>query len=133
MKIKLHMWDTKCNYKRNESGTCSICRTEEDTMEHIMVCQEGNNKYNLLDENEKDWENIVATYWNNKENMEKLEQKVQKEKIYNRTSKKYNKKVKWTDTNTEKEMWNKHNKNDKKGKSTEIRTKETVKENRCSI
>ena len=98
-----------------------------------MVCQEGNNKYNLLDENEKDWENILATYWNNKENMEKLEQKVQKEKIYNRTSKKYNKKVKWTDTNTAKEMWNKHNKNDKKGKSTEIRTKETVKENRCSI
>ena len=47
-------------------------------------------------------------------------------------SKKYNKKVKWTDTNTEKEMWNKHNKNDKKGKSTEIRTKERVKENRCS-
>ena len=46
-----------------------------------MVCQEGNNKYNLLDENETDWENIVATYSNNKENMEKLEQKVQKEKI----------------------------------------------------
>ena len=41
-----------------------------------MVCQEGNNAYNLLDENEKDWEKIVAIYKNNK--------KVQKENIYNR-------------------------------------------------
>ena len=39
-----------------------------------MVCQEGNNAYNLLDENEKDWEKIVAIYKNNKENREKLEQ-----------------------------------------------------------
>ena len=56
MKIRLYMWNTKCNYKRNESDTtCPLCKTEEDTTEHIMVCQEGNNLYNLLDENEKDW------------------------------------------------------------------------------
>ena len=30
--------------------------------------------YNLLDENEKEWEKIVAVYKNNKENREKLEQ-----------------------------------------------------------
>ena len=59
MKIRLHMWNTKCNYKRNESDTaCPLCRIE-DTTEHIMVCQEENNTY-LLDENEKDWEKIVA-------------------------------------------------------------------------
>ena len=74
IKIRLHMWNTKCNYKRNESDTtCPLCKTEEDTTEHIMVCQEGNNMYNLLDENEKDWEKIVAIYKNNKENREKLE------------------------------------------------------------
>ena len=39
-----------------------------------MACEEGNNTYNLLDENEKDWEKIVAIYKNNKENREKLEQ-----------------------------------------------------------
>ena len=39
-----------------------------------MVCQEGNNMHNLLDENEKDWEKIVTIYKNNKENREKLEQ-----------------------------------------------------------
>ena len=58
MKIRLHMWNTKCNCKKkkkNESNiTCHLCRTE-DTTQHIMVCQEGNNTYNLLDENEKDW------------------------------------------------------------------------------
>ena len=40
MKIRLYMWNTKCNYKRNESDTtCPLCRTEEDTLEHIMVYQ----------------------------------------------------------------------------------------------
>ena len=55
MKIRLHMWNTKCDYKRNEGdSTCPLYRTEEDTTEHIMVCQGGNNTYNLLDKNEKD-------------------------------------------------------------------------------
>ena len=32
------MWNTKGNYKRNESKTtCPLCRTEEDTTEHIIV------------------------------------------------------------------------------------------------
>ena len=75
IKIRLHMCNTKCNYKRNEiDTTCPLCKTEEDTTEHIMACEEGNNTYNLLDENEKDWEKIVAIYTNNKENREKLEQ-----------------------------------------------------------
>ena len=54
MKIRLHVWNTKCSYKRNKSDiTCPLFRTEEDTTENITVCQEGNNIYNLLDENEK--------------------------------------------------------------------------------
>ena len=73
MKTRLHMRNTKCNYKRNESDTtCPLCRTEEDSTEHILVCLEGNNTYNLLDENEKDWERIVTQI--HKENREKLEQ-----------------------------------------------------------
>ena len=40
IKIRLHMRNTKCNYKRNKSDiTCPLCKTEEDTAEHIMVCQ----------------------------------------------------------------------------------------------
>ena len=55
MKIRLHMWNKNCNCKRNESNiTCPLCSTEEATKEHIMVCQEGSNTNNLLNENEKD-------------------------------------------------------------------------------
>ena len=89
IKIRLHMWNTKCNYKRNElDTTCPLCKTEEDTTEHIMVCQEGNNLYNLLDENEKDWgkqlhyTRIIKKIGKNQNN-----KKVQTEKIYNRRSK----------------------------------------------
>ena len=75
MKIKLHLWNTKCNYNRNESGsTYLLRRAEEDATENIMICQEGNNAYNLLHENEKDWGKIVAICKNNEENREKLEQ-----------------------------------------------------------
>ena len=72
------MWNTKCNYKRNESDTtCPLCKTEEDTTEHIMVCKEGNNEKK---NNETDCEEIIAIYKNYKENREKLEQKSTKGK-----------------------------------------------------
>ena len=72
-KIRLQMCNTKCNYKRNESDTkCPLSKTGEDTTEHIMACQEGNNTCNLLDENKKYWEKIIAIYKNNKENREKI-------------------------------------------------------------
>ena len=55
IKIRLHMWNTKSNNKRNESDTtCTLCNTEENTTEHIMIYQEGNNTYNLLNKNKKD-------------------------------------------------------------------------------
>ena len=56
-KCEGNTWSIKWNYKRNESDTtCSLCQTEEDTAERIMVCQERNNTYNLSDEKEKGWE-----------------------------------------------------------------------------
>ena len=55
IKIRLHMWNTECNYT-----TCPLCKTEEDTTELIMVDQEGNNTYNLLDENEKNSCNKIS-------------------------------------------------------------------------
>ena len=57
MKIKLHMWNIKCNYKRNESDTaCYLCRKEKSTTEHVMVCHERHNAYNIFNKNENDWE-----------------------------------------------------------------------------
>ena len=74
IKIRLHIWNTKSNNKRNESDTtCTLCNTEENTTEHIMIYQEGNNTHNLLDKNKKDQEKIVAICKNNKRNREKLE------------------------------------------------------------
>ena len=65
MKIRLHIWNTKCNFKRNESDkTCPLCITEEDTTDEIMVCQK-QNTYNLLNENEKNWEKMKGTRKNN--------------------------------------------------------------------
>ena len=76
------MCNTKCNYKRNESDTtCPLCKTEEDTTEHIMVCQEGNNLYNLLDENEKDCGKQLHYTRKNREKQGKI-----------RTTKKYKRK-----------------------------------------
>ena len=48
------MWNKKCNVKNESDTTCLLCKTEENTPEDIMVCQERSHTYNLLDENEKD-------------------------------------------------------------------------------
>ena len=60
----------------------SPLQTEEDTTEHIMVCQEGNNTYNLYNGGKwKRLQKMVAIYKNNKENRGK-----------NRAKKKYKRK-----------------------------------------
>ena len=50
--------------------------------------------------------------------------KAQKEKIYNRRSRKYNGKVKSIDTNTEREIWNSEWQEKEKTQKGELRTKE---------
>ena len=66
------MWNTKCNLKRSQSDkTCPHCRTEEDTKQHIMVDQKGNNTYNLLDKNEKYREKTFTICNNNKRKKQK--------------------------------------------------------------
>ena len=86
IKIRLHMWNTKCNYKRIRSDTtCPLCKTEEGTHRAQNGIQEGNNMHNLLDKNEKDQEKqlqytrIIKKIEENQNN-----KKVQKEKICNR-------------------------------------------------
>ena len=56
MNIRLLIWNTKFNYKVNESDTaCPFFCTEEDTIGHMIVCQEGNNTYDIVNKNEKEW------------------------------------------------------------------------------
>ena len=51
-KIRLYMWNTKCNYKRNESDT----RFPHTTEHMVIASQEGNNTYILLIGNKKYWD-----------------------------------------------------------------------------
>ena len=64
--VSLEMWkhQRRTSFKRIPSRTIMWMHGTEDTTENKMVCQEGNNMHNLLDENEKDWEEIVAIYKN---------------------------------------------------------------------
>ena len=40
LKIRLHMWDVKKNYPKNDTDTiCPICRKKEDTIEHVLDCE----------------------------------------------------------------------------------------------
>ena len=40
MNIRLHMWELKKNYPREEEGRkCPICNQKEDTTEHVLGCQ----------------------------------------------------------------------------------------------
>ena len=43
MKIRLHMWDLKMNYKRkDEENMCPLCNKAEDTTEHVLECAKQN-------------------------------------------------------------------------------------------
>ena len=40
LKIRLHMWEVRKNYPKNNTDTiCPICRKEEDTTEHVLDCE----------------------------------------------------------------------------------------------
>ena len=40
LKIRLHMWDVKKNYSKNDTDTIfPICRKEEDATEHVLDCE----------------------------------------------------------------------------------------------
>ena len=54
IKIRLHMWKLKANCGRKGlDNRCLMCRSEEDTTEHVLECNIGDEKFNLNDEREK--------------------------------------------------------------------------------
>ena len=38
IKVRLHMWQVNCNYKKDNTDTkCPLCQTSEDTTEHTCA------------------------------------------------------------------------------------------------
>ena len=67
IKIRLHMLQVSCNYKRDNTGTkCSLCTKLEDTTEHALECEK-DKKFIFSKENRKgEWEETTEIYRKNK-------------------------------------------------------------------
>ena len=78
IKIRLHMWQVNCNYKRDNTDTkCPLCQKSEDTTEHVLECEKAK-KFTLSKENSKEeWEEITEIYRKNKKKRELAVIKVQ--------------------------------------------------------
>ena len=68
IKIRLHMWELKKNYPREEEDTkCPICKQKEDTKEHVLECQTAETVYKIRNNTPNQWAEIVKLYRQNKE------------------------------------------------------------------
>ena len=78
VKIRLHMWQVNCNYKRdNTDSKCPLCKKSEDTTEHVLECEKAKT-FTFSKENSKgEWEEITEIYRKNKKKRELAVIKVQ--------------------------------------------------------
>ena len=66
IKIRLHLWQLKRNYPREEEGIkCPICNQKKDAREHILECQTAKTVYRIRD-NTPEWAEVVKLYIQNK-------------------------------------------------------------------
>ena len=67
IKIRLHVWQQNCNYKRDNTGTkCPLCKKSD----HVLECEIAK-KFTLSKENRKgEWENMTEIYGKNKKKKE---------------------------------------------------------------
>ena len=67
-KIRLHMWELKKNYPREEEDTkYPICNQKQDTTEHVLECQTAETVYKVRDKTPNQWAEVVKLYRQNKE------------------------------------------------------------------
>ena len=92
IKIRLHMWQVNCNYKRDNTDTkCPLCKKLEDTTEHVLECEK-DKKFTLSKENSKgEWEEITEIYRKNKKKRELAVIKFQDQNKIIKESRKKNK------------------------------------------
>ena len=68
IKIRLHMWELKKNYPREEEDMkCPICNQKEDTTEYVLECQTAETVYRISDNTPNQWTEVVKLYRQNKE------------------------------------------------------------------
>ena len=59
-KIRLHMWELKKNYPREEEDTkYPICNQKQDTTEHALECQTAETVYKVRDNTPNQWAEVV--------------------------------------------------------------------------
>ena len=69
LKIRLHIWDVKKSYSKNDTDTkCPICRKEEDTTEHGLDCEVvlKKGKHTTSSSNINQWKETLQIFRENK-------------------------------------------------------------------
>ena len=69
LKIRLHMWELRKNYSKNDTDTtCPICRNKEDTTEHVLdwEVELGKGKHTIGSSNINHWKQILNIFRENK-------------------------------------------------------------------
>ena len=60
VKIRLHMWELKKNYPREEEDSkCPRCNQKEDTTEHVLECQTTETVYKIRDNTPNQWGEVA--------------------------------------------------------------------------
>ena len=67
IKIRLHMWEFKKNYLRQEDTKCPIRNQKEDTKEHVLECQTAETVCKIRDYTLNQWAEVVKLYRQTKE------------------------------------------------------------------
>ena len=68
IRIRLHMWELKKNYPREEQDTkCPICNQKEDTTENVLEYQTAETVHKIRDNTPNQWAEVVKLYRQNKE------------------------------------------------------------------
>ena len=65
LKIRLHMWEVRKNYPKNDTHTIyPICRKEEDTTEHVLDCEVEleKGKHTIRSSNINHWKQILKIF-----------------------------------------------------------------------
>ena len=80
IKIRLHIWDFKKNYEKEEEQLCPLCEIEEDTIEHVLRCgRDTDRKQRNTKNNTEEQDEVVQIYRENKRKREERREKVQEE------------------------------------------------------